>query len=354
MRSLAFALAVLLVACFPNGGTSVTSAPPTAAVITVASPFVSPTAAARITTSDAALSTAAAVLLFEVPGDDRLRAVTWDGSTNGIAGPRVAFPWFQSRDGTRYAAGSTLYARDGRELASVPWKSDTGFTWSSDGTMLCKALPETQRTGAQMRVETSVLGQAPRMIANGFTIFSDNAGYPVIACDARSDRLVVVAAGQGLFAGRMWTFEISSGRLIRSADLVQGAVGSWLVATADGAMLAHTVQTTMTGSATTTVQRTDDGSALATLTDFQARGFSGDGSLLYGWASGNRIEVREWKTGRLVWSAVGFPYQNFFAEPSGARLAIALGRDNMLRDADVYLVAPDGSSRVLEHVTAVF
>ncbi|HYK96833.1 MAG TPA: hypothetical protein VEU77_00425 [Candidatus Acidoferrales bacterium] len=316
---------------------------------------VSPTPGARIARSDAALQTSAALVLFEFPGDDRLRGVAWDASASGVLGPRVAFPWFPSPDGMRYAAGGKVYDRDGREIASLPWQ-DASFTWSSDGQLLCKALPEVVRTGSQMRVETLVPGQAPRTIASGFATYSDNAGYPVIACDPRSDRVVVVAAGQGLFAGHMWTFELSSGRLVRSATLGQGAIGSWLVATSDGAMLAHTVQATMDGTATTVVQRTDDGTALATLSDFQARGFSGDGSMLYGWASGNRVEIREWKTGRLVWSSTGYPppYAVSVAAPGGARFAIAFGRDNTLKDTDLYLVSSDGTSRVLEHVTVIF
>ena len=102
------------------------------------------------------------------------------------------------------------------------------------------------------------------------------------------------------------------------------------------------------------MQRAEDGAAIASVQDFQARGFSGDGSLLYGWASGNRAQVREWKTGRVVWSAVGYPYQVFLAEPHGTRIVVALSSDNMLRDSDLYVVSADGSSRVLEHVTAIF
>ena len=300
------------------------------------------------------MQTSAALVLFEFPGDDRLRGVTWDASAIGVLGPHVAFPWFPSPDGTRYAAGGKLYARDGRELASLPWGNDYSFNWSSDGRMFCKAVPDTPRTGSPMHIEIAVPGQAPRAIAAGFTTFSDNAGYPVLACDPKSDRIIVVAAGQGLFAGSMWIFDLSSGRLVRSADLGQGSVGSWLVATEEGTMLAHTTQATMDALATTTVRRAKDGAAIALLRDFQARGFSGDGSLLYGWASGGRTEVREWKTGRLVWSTTGHPYQIFLAEPHGTRVAIALSSDNMLRDSDVYVVSADGSSRVLEHVTAIF
>jgi hypothetical protein len=211
---------------------------------------------------------------------------------------------------------------------------------------LCKALPETRQTGAPLQLQTVVPGQQPRIVAKGYGIYGDNAGYPVLACDATSDLVIVASFGQGLHAGHLWVFRLSTGALLRSEDIGTGVAGSWLAASADGTLLAHSVRATNADPPTTTIRTAESPSALQTLPNFEAHGFSGDGSLLLGVAGGaNSVAIIEWKSVRRIWSATGVAYGGFFPEPSGAHFAVGLGFVGGSEDkGDVYLVGPDGTS----------
>jgi hypothetical protein len=288
--------------------------------------------------------------LFQAAGQDRLRAVAWSDGTNGVLPgevPAKATVW-QSPDGRRYVLNGTIYDADGRELGALPWQDKSLPTWSRDGQFLCNALPETRQTGAPLQLQTVFPGQQPRIVATGYGIYSDNAGYPVLACDAASDRVIVASFGQGLFAGHLWVFRLSTGALIRSEDLGANVVGSWLVASADGMLLAHSTSTTMSGPMTTTVRTAESPTALAILPNFEGHGFSGDSSLLIGVTGANATAVVDWKAARRVWSATGLPYGGYFPEPGGAHFAVGLGFVGGAgqRD-DVYIVGPDGTSVVL-------
>ena len=292
------------------------------------------------------------LFLFQVIGDDRLRAVSWDGARNGVVGARISVPWTQSPDGSRYATGGTVYEADGRAVGAVPWGAES-FRWQPDGRALCAAVPLTRETASAMTLATAVPGGPVHVVASGFTPFSDNAGYPVLACDPKSDRAIVGQFGQGLYAGRMFVFRLSTGELIRSADLGQGLPAtSWVAASTDGALTAESRSTTMTGVSTTVVRRADDGAALATIEGLEARGFSGDGKMLYGFAGDGRrrLEVLEWKTKRVVWVADGYQYNAFHAEPAGSIVAVPTGFDAPLTQVQLYLVLPDGTSKILTHV----
>ncbi len=139
-------------------------------------------------------------------------------------------------------------------------------------------------------------------------------------------------------------FRLSTGALLRSADLGAGATGSWVTASDDGTMLAESIRDAA-GSWTTTIRRADDGVALGTVKDLEAHGSSSDGSLLYGFGTRSAKAVVEWKTGRVVWSATGYVYSNgFVTEPAGGHIAIALGHDGTFTDQDVFIVSADGTS----------
>ena len=236
--------------------------------------------------------------LFQAAGENRLRAVIWSDATTGVMPgeiPLKAIVW-QSPDGRRYVLNGKIYAADGRELGTLPWQDGSLPTWSRDGEFLCRAMPETRQTGALMQLQTVVPGQPPRIVATGYGIYGDNASYPVLACDATSDRAIVASFGQGLFAGHLWVFRLSTGALIRSEDLGANVAGSWLAASADGTLLAHSVRRTNADPPTTTIRTAESPTALQTLPNFEGHGFSGDASLLIGVLGGaNSVAIVDWK-----------------------------------------------------------
>jgi hypothetical protein len=292
-----------------------------------------------------------AYLLIQLLGEDHLRGISWDGASSGVLEGRVDARgiWSaQSPDGSRYIADGVVYDRRGHSLGTLPWPGKgESATWSSDGT-LCKAVPQTPVTGAWLQLQVAALGQAPRTVARGFGIYSDNASYPVLACDRASDRAVVAALGQGIALGHLWVFRLSTGALIRSAD----HPGAWAAVSSDGTMLAVALPLS-NGDMRTTIQRTDDGSSLGTVDDFTAHGFSGHGSLLVGTTKSGSTVLLDWRTGRRIWTHSGLPYGGFFVEPAGEHVAIGLGFTGGSDIADVYIVSPDGSSVLLPaHVRA--
>jgi hypothetical protein len=312
-------------------------------------------------------------VLFQMPGETRLRAVSWDGSVNGIVVPQMPADalWSQSPDGSRYVMGDKVYDRNGRLVGTLPWtgKGIAAGTWSRDGAFLCAAVPETPVTGSNLRLETAAPGQAARVIATGFGPYSDNASYPVLACDATSDRVVVAVFGQGIAPARLWVFKLSTGELVRTVDYRQPPTPStsspassfigWVGTSADGTMMLEVLKSVGPSvsrpTSTTTIRRTDDGSPLATLNDFEARGFSSDGSLLVGVRGGGTAALIDWRTGRDLWTVSGSFSGGHLSEPGGSRVAIGIGiaangmnsRDTYLVSYDTYLVSPDGNAVLL-------
>jgi len=285
-------------------------------------------------------------LLFQVPGEHRLRAIAWADATNGVLVGEVASQatvW-PSPDGRRYVLNGKIYAAGGRELGALPWDDTSLPTWSPDGQLLCRALPESPRTGAPMELQTVVPGQRPRTVATGYGTYSDNAGYPVLACDAATDRVIVASLGQGLFAGHLWVFRLSTGALIRSEDLGANAAGSWLAASADGTLLAHSVQATLTDRPTTIIRAADSPTALQTLPSFEGHAFSGDGTLLVGVAGADVVAIVDWKTARRTWSVSGQRYGGSLAEPDGTHVAVELTAVGLVEGGAVHIVGPDGTS----------
>jgi hypothetical protein len=345
-------LVASVVACAPatSGPPSPASATPTSAPSAAPSSTASTIPApARISVSDSPItSSSGAFLLFQLPGETRLRAITFDGAVSGTLPSQVPANtfWLQSGYGAPYLVGSTIYDRDGRSLAAIPWSPKVSPAWSAEGTSLCAAVPSPPTTGSPMRLEQFTLGQQPRVIGTGFTNYSDNAGFPVLVCDSTTDRIITAVFGQGVAFARLWVFRLSNGSLVRAAERPAGVVGAWVAASHDGSLLAESVRMTNAGPWMTKIVRADDGTQVATIDGFVTQGFSGDGELVVGAYGANRVAVIEWKTGRIVWNATG-QYGGFRAEPNGKRLAVGVGFFGGSDQRDVYLVAPDGSALLL-------
>jgi hypothetical protein len=330
---------VLLAACQPGAPLAPNTSPSLGSAKTTPG---------RLSVSDAPIPAAdtRSFLLFQLPGEDHLRGMSWDGATSGVLLGQVGAQaiWSaQTPDGSRYIADNIVYDRQGHALGAIPWP-DRGYSgsWSSDGKLLCDAVPESPTTGALMRLDVAAVGHPPRVVTRAYAIYSDNATYPVLACDTTRDRAIVAVLGQGIALGHIWVFRLSNGTLIRSID----NPGSWAAVSNDGALLA-VAQPTGSGATRTTIQRTDDGTTLGTVDNFTAHGFSGSGSLLVGITNSGSTVLLDWRTGRRIWSRSGLPYGGFLPEPAGERVAIGLGFTGGSDIADVYIVAPDGSAVLL-------
>ncbi|HKC90976.1 MAG TPA: hypothetical protein VKE23_06580 [Candidatus Limnocylindria bacterium] len=351
LRSFALALVTLVVAgCSPIASsptpTVIPSPSATPAAATV-SPSPTASAPARVQLSNAPVpATAGKLLLFQLPDETGLRAITWDASVNGTL-PGAVRPnavWVQSPDGAPYLLENFVFGRDGNPVGPVGWPSKVTATWSAGGRSLCAAVPEREVTGSAMNLERLTLGQPARVVATGFATFSDNAVYRVLMCDEGADRAIVASFGQGIAPAKLWVFRLSTGAVIRSVDYA-GTLG-WVAASADGTMLVETLRfDTASGRWSATIRSADDGTKMGAVDGFVGQGFSGDNTLLVG-ASESSAAVVDWKTGRAVWSASG-PYGGFLAEPAGRRLAIGIGFVGGSDQRDVYIVSADGSASLL-------
>jgi hypothetical protein len=344
IRSALALVVVITIGCSP------TASSPTPTVTASPTPSPSPSRVARLPISDTTITTSAgSFVLFQLPGEARMRAITWDASFSGILPVQVPADavWSQQPYGATFRIGSTITARDGPVLAVTPWPAKITPAWTLEGTTLCAAVPERDVTGATMRLERFTFEQPVRVVASGFTVYSDNGGYPVLACDTGTDRAIVAFFGQGIAPAKLWVFRLSTGALIRSVDYSSlSTSGGWVAASADGSMLAETVRAGGAGGPwKATIRATDDGAQLGTIDGFVVQGFSGDKSLVIG-SNETSAAVIDWKTGRKVWSASG-TYGGYLAEPGAQRLAIGIGFVGGSDQRDVYLVQPDGSAALL-------
>src|SRR2546427_9600878 len=303
VRAAALAL-LIVVGCAPSAsGPTSGSASPTATA--------TPTDPPRLNLSGGPLPAAgSALILFQLPSETGLLAISFGAEVSAplrgqVAQSGAGAGWSQSPYGFPYLVGSTAYDRDGKPLGTIPWSGKESKTWSAEGRFLCAAVPEKPTAGAQMRLETAFVGQPAKVIASGYTTYSDNAVYRVLGCDEGKDRAIVASFGQGVAASRLWVFRLSNGAVVRSVDYA--GAGGWVAASADGSMLAESLPPA--GSASnwkTTIRSADNGAQLATIDDFVARGFSGDNAVVVG-NTPNAVAVVDWKTGRKVWTRSG-PY----------------------------------------------
>jgi hypothetical protein len=343
-RVLAGALAVALSAC--TGAVSKTPGTTSTPISSAASTAKS---SSRIVVSNSTLSGSdtGRYLLFQLPGENHLRAISWDALRSGVLGGEVAPDaiWSaQSPDGSRYVLNGIVYDRQGHSLGALPWiEKGTSASWSTDGRFLCEDVPATPISGARMTLQTARPGQSADIVANGYAIYNDNAAYPVLTCDPTTDRAIVAVLGQGIALGDLWVFRLSTGSIIREYR----QPGSWVAVSADGSLLALATPQANGAGWLTTVRRADDGVQVGMVDDFTAHGFSSDASMLVGVTGGNATVLLNWRTGRRVWSSTGLPYGGFLAEPGGNHIAIGMGFTGGSDTADVYIVAPDRSAVLL-------
>jgi hypothetical protein len=331
---------------------AVTVAP---SVMTVPSATPSQNTPARIALADSPLpSTSGAYVLFQLPGESRLRAISFGAEQSGVLPAQVAANsvWSQSPYGAPYIVGTTAYDREGRALGSLSWAAEREITWSSEGRFMCAVVPERPTTGATLRLERAFVGETAKIVASGFGTYSDNASQRVLACVEGTDRAVVAVFGQGLYAARLWVFRLSTGAIVRSVDYGTGAAGRWVAASADGSLIAETEQLASGAPRTASIRSADDGAILATLGDVIVQGFSGDNSLVIASIAGGAAVV-DWKSARRTWVNTAGSYGGFLAEPAGRRLAVGVGFVGGSDQRDVYLISADGTALLLPTVARV-
>jgi len=286
--------------------------------------------------------------MFQLGGETRLRAISFDAQANGVLPIEVNAAWSQAPYGFPVIVGTTAYSY-GQSLGRVPWEPGQ-FTWSSDGRFMCAVLPERAASGSPLRLEVAFVGQPAKVVTSGFGSFGDNSSQRVLTCDETTDRVIVGVFGQGFYATRLWIFKLSTGALLRSVDYGTGAAGRWLAASPDGSLLAEAERPTAGSPWTSKVRRTDDGAELANFDDLLVRGFSGDNTLVVGESGG--VTIVEWKANRKVWSTAGV-YGGHLPEPAGRRFAVGVGFLGGGDQCDLHLIDADGKAVLLPTI-AVF
>ena len=272
------------------------------------------------------------LFLFQADGDARLRGASWDGEQTGLLTQSGSFGLVQqSGDGRYVIINGVLMDRQGHSLGPLPWQ-EKGMTatWTPDGTAMCK-VPSLGVTGAPLRLELAGVGQAPRVVARAFGTFHDQSAFPVLVCDPKDDRAVVAEFSQGFQPSQGWVIRMSTGAVLGTFT----AGNTPIAATADGSLLLLATP----GSGRTVVQ-SFDGSTLTTINGFEARGFSGDGSLLVGNDRHDTVVIN-WRTGQRVWSSRAAPFFGYVPEANGPHLVVSVAAaDGNVGDA--LLIGPSG------------
>jgi len=331
-----FALVSVAVTVLAGCGTPAATKP---SASPLARPSPSQAILAQIALSDSAIDVPESqpLLLFQAYGDGRLRGLSWDGAKSGLVTRSGSFGLqAQSPDGRYVLISGMLTDRGGHSVGPFPWQEkDMTATWSPDDTAMCK-VPFLGGAGAPLRLEMAPVGQSPRLVARGFGTFHDQSAFPVLSCDPKADQAIVAEFSQGFQPSQGWVIRISSGAVI--GTFTGGSTP--IAATADGSLLLLANP----GAGLTVVQSVN-GTALATINGFEARGFSGDGSLLVGTDAQHRAVVLNWRTGRRLWSSSAALF-GYIPEPNGPHLAVAIdGSDGSVGDA--FLIGPSGALKRL-------
>ena len=279
-------------------------------------------------------------IVFQETGDARLRGISWDGSISGLFSQSGPFGLIsQSPDGRYVVLDGSLYDRHGHVLGAFPWAGkDFSATWTPDSSAMCKAVPVTPITGSPMRLQVAGAGQAPRTVAQGYVTYSDNASFPVLACDPKRDRAIVAEFGQGIAPSAIWIIQLSTNTVVRTIN----APGATVAATSDAMFIARSAFPSASGQTLrTSVERADDGGIVGTVPDFDTHGFSGDGALLVGLSGlAHAPAVVNWRTGQRVWTGSG-RWFGYLVEPGGPHIVVGLSTASG-ELGDAYLIGAGG------------
>ncbi len=284
-------------------------------------------------------------------GGGRLVAVDWLG-TDGVGqlmltpawqSPDGSLLWYRSPPATQAGTGPTpVYDRTGSPAGTLP--EDPLAVWADDNQHVCRV------TGSNAS-PPALYVQTPGGPAQS-VITVPSGGWPT-ACSWTDGR-----AGVVLFANYMIT-GIEVIQLFDHKVLYQQSYPnrvSWLTASRDGLYAAEV--SGWPGADLTLIRDLVSGQVVARLPNFDAHGFSWDGSLVVGVVGGpstvTDIEVVDWRTQRVVWQ-LPYPGQitsvpevdlRVLPRPNSGDIALAFPYGVATGSPwALYIVHPDGSSK---------
>jgi Big-like domain-containing protein len=288
-------------------------------------------------------------------GGGRLIAVDWQGTdgvgqlmlTAALQSPDGSLLWYRSPPAPPGVA-PRVFDRTGAAAGTLP--GDPIAIWADDSQHVCRIAAGYGSTPSLYVQTPSSLGQSVMPLQSG--------GW-VAACSWANGRAVVVLHPNYLITG------IEVIQLVDHKVLYQQGYPNppaWLAASRDGLYAAEVYgwpgSNTSSNAGMTMIRDLTTGQVVARLPNFDAHGFSWDGSLVVGVVGGQsaatEIQVVEWRTQRIVWR---LPYPGDITSVPGVDLRV-LPRPNANDVAlafpysvgtgsawDLYVVHPDGSAK---------
>jgi Big-like domain-containing protein len=284
-------------------------------------------------------------------GGGRLIAVDWQG-TDGV-GQLILTPALQSPDGSllwyRSPPGPPgiaprVFDRSGNAAGTL--LENASAVWADDSRYICRV------DGSAPAFYVQALGGAAQ------SVVSVPSGWPV-ACSWTNGRAVVAAvmtSNLGSGVGGMEVIQLADRAVLYQQRYPNPL--SRLAASRDG-LYAAEVYGWGSAPATTTIRDLTSGQPVVQLANFDARGFSWDGSLVVGvsgtQAPGMEIRVIDWRTERVVWR-LAYPGDitsereidlHVLSRPNAKDFAVAFPYAVATGSGlwDLYVVHPDGSSK---------
>jgi hypothetical protein len=300
------------------------------------------------------------VLYWRTVDADGLYAASWSGER--YKGPRVnlspAGVTTQSPDGSRMAVGNTLYDTSTGDLRIMDFDPNGSVKWADDNRHVCLARPLAGQ-GSASEISYALPLNSSQVLGNFGSHGEQVPGATVLACSAKTGRVVVANVGGMRDTSDVWVLDAATGaiRYHRAYPTVSKYgnpnVGVAVVASPDGQFLAETYDAT--GS--TTIRRVADDSVMATLNQMEVHAFSLAGDLVLATPrQPNFLIVNsttkdpaliDWRSGITMWqSSEGAEYGGSLAsQPNGKGVALSL----RLKDHwDLWLIDASGQGRSVD------
>jgi hypothetical protein len=318
----------------------------------------------QTTTPTKAIPAGTPVVLYWRADDASLYAVSWSGDL--YRAPKLKLQQTgiatQSPDGSRLAIGTALYDTVTGENRMLDIEPSVSVTWADDNRHVCLTRP-LAGPGAASEISYAMPLNSSKVLGNFGSHGEQVPGATVLACSAKTSRVVVANVGGMGDTTDVWVLDAATGAIKyhRTYPTVSKYgnpyVGVAVVASPDGQFLAETYDAT--GS--TSVRRVADDSVVTTLNHMEVHGFSSSGDLVL--ATPRQAEflivnnttkdpaLINWHTGQTVWqSPDGADYGGSLAsQPNGTGVALSLRLKNRW---DLWLVDASGHGRVVDQNVA--
>lgn len=289
-------------------------------------------------------------------GGGRIIAVDWQGTdgvgqlmlTQSLQSPDGSLLWYRDPPAPPSGTSTPVFDRTGTRVGTL--SEDPTAMWADDSQHVCRV---TGRSASDLALSVQAIGGTAQSVVR-----LSSGGWPV-ACSWTAGRAVVALWSPYRLIG------IEVVQLVDHKVLSQQSYPNppaWLAASRDGLYAAEVYgwpgSNTSPSSGTTMIRDLTTGQVVAQLPNFDAHGFSSDGSLAVGVVGGpstvTEIQVVEWRTHRIVWR---LPYPGditsvpsvdlrMLPRPNQNDIALAFPYDVATGSLwDLYVVHPDGSAR---------